>query len=233
MMKWKFQFSLSSLLWLTVCIALLLTSVLMYRRMCDAERRKTEAEAEAAVVRKAAGYLVVGDQKLVHAHQVPTHEPFSWKWRLFLPSGHHFRINVASGDIPQQGMPNIKPLGLSIAARGEIAVTADIHQCKDKNWEMILHYQNEKLDLAKGIDYTYPVQGYEITIPISTSVTEAFRENPGSECSGFGLSGTEVSDPDKTIVLLRNRQMEKTGDKKWTRTKDLVPGIMIWLEEKR
>ena len=232
-MRWKFQFSLSSLLWLTVCLALLLTSILMYRRMCDAERRMTEAEAEAKVVRKAAGYLVVGDRKLVHGHLVPTHEPFSWKWRLFLPSGRHFRIYVASGDIPQQGMPNIKPQGLSIAANREIAVTADICRFEDKNWEMILHYKSEKLDLAKGIYHDYPVPSYEETIPISASVTEAFRDNPGSECSGFGLSGTEVSDPDKIIVLLRHRQMKKTGDKKWSVTKDSVPGIMIWLEEQK
>jgi hypothetical protein len=77
------------------------------------------------------------------------------------------------------------------------------------------------------------VPGYTETIPISASVTEAFRGDTVSECTGFGLSGTEVSDPSKTIVLLRHRQMKKTGDKKWSITKDSVPGIMIWLEEQK
>jgi hypothetical protein len=36
-MHWKFQYSLSSLLWFTLCLALVLSSVLMYRRMAKAE----------------------------------------------------------------------------------------------------------------------------------------------------------------------------------------------------
>ena len=46
---WKFQFSLSSLLWFTICCALLVSSVLMYRRMSKAER-------ENEIMRKWEGY---------------------------------------------------------------------------------------------------------------------------------------------------------------------------------
>ena len=54
---------------------------------------------------------------------------------------------------------------MSIYANGEIAVTADIDQFEDKNWEMILDYKSEKLDLAKGIYYDSEWQSESIQKP--------------------------------------------------------------------
>jgi hypothetical protein len=62
-MRWRFQYSLSSIMWLTLCLALLLSSVLMYRRMEKAER-------ENGILRGRAGYSV-GEEPVVVAYNWP------------------------------------------------------------------------------------------------------------------------------------------------------------------
>jgi hypothetical protein len=62
-MRGRFQYSLSSLLWLTLCFALLLSSVLMYRRMAKAER-------ENDILRGSAGYSV-GEEPVVVSYNWP------------------------------------------------------------------------------------------------------------------------------------------------------------------
>jgi hypothetical protein len=207
----------------------------MYWRMRDAERQKSESETQSAVLRKAAAYLAIRDRKLVHGYQIFSDEPepFSWKGRLFLPPGHHFRMNVVCGDIPPEGMPVIKPHVTNIAPSGEFVVTLHVNQFVDKNWEIFLQFQNEQLDLNKGILRVDPVYSYNIPVPISSSMTEKFRLGHKTEASSFGVASIETAEPDKVIVLLRERHMKKTGNGGWSIAKEPMPGIMIWLEEKK
>jgi hypothetical protein len=225
-MTWKFQFSLGSLLWLTLCLALLLTSVLMYRRM-------VEAEAELPVLRRAAGYLAVGDEKLVYGTIVKTYEPFTWKWRLFLPAGRHFVVKVASGDIPSAEMPNIESHECPIKLEGELAITVDIHQFENKSWSMTLNFKDEKLDFVQGIYYSAKSLDYSATIPISDSVMDQFSQAKTYQSICFGSAGIDSLAPDKAIDLLRARLMTMDSNGGWSPSNDPMPGIMIWLEEKK
>jgi hypothetical protein len=229
-MKWKFQFSLSSLLWLTLCLALLLTSVLMYRRMADAEHRMVQAEAEAALMRKAAGYLVIGDRKLVHGFKIATHEEFRWRWRLFIPSGHDYSIKVASGDLPQEGIPDHAEYDEPMNYVGEIVVCADVEQSKvEDKYVMTLSIWNEKLDLVRG---TYCPEKqrnvFDTSIPISASAIEKLHVGPVEGRIEFGDGGTQTSDPNQPIILLSRILIPQDGD-----ASAPGPGIMIWLEEQK
>jgi hypothetical protein len=49
-MRGRLQYSLSSILWFTLCLALLLSSILMYRRMSKAEAENTRLRFEPAYV---------------------------------------------------------------------------------------------------------------------------------------------------------------------------------------
>jgi hypothetical protein len=226
MMKWKFQFSLSSLLWLTVCLALLLTSILMYRRM-------VRAEAELPVLRRAAGYLAVGDEKLVYGRTVKTYEPNNWKWRLFLPAGHHFVVKVATGIIPQSGIPDIETQECPININGELALTVDIHQFENNAWMMTMNYKDEILDFDRGIYYSAKSLDYSVSIPVSASVMEKFTQARGYQSSCFGSSEIDNIAPDKPIDLLRARLGKMNSNGGWTSSDDPEPGILIWLEEQK
>ena len=240
-MKWKLQFSLSSLLWLTLCFALLVTSILMYRGMVQAERRAAQAQEEAANMQQAAGYLTIGDRKLVHASFAPTKERFTWKWRLFLPPERHFVLKSVVGEIPSQGMPEGEPCEHVLAESGAIAIYAEIRQTEDKNWQLVLSYSDQKLDVNGYYGSTHAVIR---TFPVSSSVMEKLSKvsetytDPNSKGFGFintilGISGTETAEPDKTIILLRERLYRRLGQGRWTDLPEPMPGTMIWLEEKK
>ena len=221
-MKWKFQFSISSLLWLTICFALLLTSILMYRRMA-------KAEAEAEVLRKAAGYLVVGDEKMVHGFKIETHEEFRWKWRLFIPPSHKYSIKVASGDLPQEGIPDHAECDEQMNFVGEMVVSADVEQSNDKDkYMMTLSIWNEKLDLVRGT-YCPEMQQrvFGTSTTISASVIENLRVGRAESRIEFGDCGTQTSDPNQPVILL-SRIIIPQDD-----ASAPGPGIMIWLEEKK
>jgi hypothetical protein len=237
-MKWKLQFSISSLLWLTVCCALLFTSVVMYRRMVVAERqtvlaeqRRMEAESQAALMRKAAGCLVIGDPKLVHGFEVETHEHMAWKWRLFLPSHRRFVLKVATGDLPPQGMPNDEPNETPLGLDGEIAIKATLRKTTWNTWEMILSYSNEKLDLKKGA--YEPSRSSSKSFSVSSSVMEKFEGDCSYDSDRFGGSGTETAGADKPIILLRNRLLKKSATGQTISLAGPMPGIAIWLEKQK
>ncbi|MCC6123580.1 MAG: hypothetical protein IT426_01320 [Pirellulales bacterium] len=236
-MKWKFQFSISSLFWLTLCLALLLTSILMYRRMADAEHRMVQAEAEAALMRKAAGYLVVGHKGVIHGAEVLTSEELFWKWRLYLPPERRFVLKVFSGETPKEGLPAGKSYSHPLLLSGEMWLSVTIRQLKEKEtvWLMTVSYQNQKLD---PVTFTYTTgtgSDCTFTVPISAAVMdELTSETKITRCGfHFGQSGTEIEQYGDPVILLEERMALNVGKGEWTDSPMPMPGIMIWLEEQK
>jgi hypothetical protein len=216
--RWKFQYSLSSLLWFTLCLALVLSSVLMYRRM-------EKAEGENSILRQEAGYLVVGDERLLHAVNIKTYDPQAWRWRFSVPAGRRFEVKAYGGEIPTVGMPKIE--GQAAGTRdvaGEMVLNAALRQDKDGKWELYFTFRPQKLDEIStgGVEY-------HASIPIPKSAVRTSAEaNFASNSEIIGLGGAVSQTMDKPIILLRHRFLRNPPS-----TTNTEPGIMIWLEEKK
>lgn len=197
----------------------------MYRRMAKAER-------EAEVFRQAAGYLVVGDRKLVHGFSVETYDSFTRKWRLYLPDNHRYVLKFVVGNMLPQGKPDGKIEEFPIEGSGEFLVSAEILHSKNDNGRLLLSYQSEKLDLEKGV-YSLEHGHLMTSVPISSEVMKKLETDAPRVISRFGSKGTETSDSDKPIILTRERCMKSLGPKTWTSSDEPMPGFMIWLEEQK
>jgi hypothetical protein len=198
----------------------------MYRRM-------TVAEAELPVLRRAAGYLVVGDDRYVYGKEVKYYEPFTWKWRLYLPTGRHFVVKIASGEIPPDGLPTIKPYEYSVNIEGEMAISANIRPLENNIWQMILDYKDEKLDFAQGIYYSAKSLSCSASAQIDASVMDKITQAKTYQSFVFGSDAVEAREPEKPVVLLRVRSMKNDGNGGWIPSMDSESGLMIWLEEKK
>lgn len=217
-MRWKFQYSLSSILWFTLCAALVLSSVLMYRRMTKAERNEE-------AYRRAAWSLVVGDERLVHGLRCKTDEPYTWRWQLYLPPDHGYRVKVAAGVTPAEGLPATPGEEYSIGTDGELALEAVARRVKDEEWSVTLSYRTHWEDLDEGC-YRREAQA----IGVARLSMKEF-----ADCgwvNSFGDSGIEVGAAGQPVVLLRDRFWERQADGSWKRGGEPSPGFMIWLEEK-
>jgi hypothetical protein len=219
-MRWKFQYSLSSLLWFVFCFALLLTSFLMYRRM-------SKAEQESAILRKDAGYLAVGDENLFYAVSVKTYEPYAWRWRIYVPSGHRLSLKVASGEIAKEGIPAI-PVNSSVLYnnQNEMMLNAALRQDKDNRWLLFLTLGHGKSGVSG--------QSFD-SIPIPDAVAKKNTDGNGAyNIHFFGADGADTQAMDKPIVLLRYRlaKISATGGY-GEETPDPMLGFIIWLEVKK
>lgn len=217
-MRWKFQYSLSSLLWFTLCLALMISSFLMYRRM-------EKAEKENLILRREAGYLTVGDERLVHAVNLKTYDPFAWRWRFFVPPKHGFIVKAWCGDIPATGMPKIEGEVMSAeGVAGEMVLNAVLRQNKAGKWEVYLTFRDQKLD-----DITTGNVERHASIPLPDVSAKIISEKSyGTTSVIFGAEKTDSRSLDQPIVLLRHRFLLNGSG-----MTEPMPGIIIWLEEKK
>jgi hypothetical protein len=89
------QFSLLNLLLLVTLIGLLLLVIQQWR---EVEPLRQEVRR----LRTELGYLVIEDPTKVHAiraQSIEAIEPNTWRWRLYLPPGETYSLNVFSGHI--------------------------------------------------------------------------------------------------------------------------------------
>ena len=188
----------------------------MYRRMSKAER-------ESEILRKDAGYLDVGDEKLFHAAAVKTYDPRAWRWRIFFPSGHPLTLKVASGEIPKEGLPTVSVDSSRLAnKRSEMILNVSLRQDKDDQGFIYLALGDQNSE------------SYD-RFPLSDSVAKQISDGNGCYNSHiFGAAETAIQEADKPIVLLRHRLAKKLPSGGYDgETSDPMPGIMIWLEAEK
>jgi hypothetical protein len=217
------QFSIRSLLLFTLFAALVLTSLLMYRRLSEAER-------ELSKLRREAGYLKIEDESLFHAITVPCDEPLTWKWRIFLPKGSKYRWTLASGDaIPQSGLPKGQFCSMSSdeqipRSKGvEAVVTAVIRKDPEpdnKRWFF-------RVSLRSVDDNANSVA--ETSIP--DDLMRKIIQSHCSETAQIGQLNQETRKPGETIDFLKCRLGEPTSPNSWTISPNPQPGFSVWLEE--
>jgi hypothetical protein len=215
--RWRFQFALRSLMLFVLIFALILTSVLMYRRMSDAER-------ELVKLRKIAGYYKIEDENLLYAVAIESNDLFSWRWRIYLPAGHKYMWHYYSGNIPTKDVPksggSIGDGAIRTTGEEEI-VYLSLRKDLDNHW--VLKLMQESKGAKTSAFFAVPDEVVDLLL--KAKVTH-------SQCIGEGKA--ESHKLDGPIIFLKHRIGEILPNGLSPIPSDNpMPGIMLWLEEVR
>jgi hypothetical protein len=210
----RFQFSLRTLLLFVLIVALAVTSLVMYRRMADAEK-------ELRTLRDMAGYLTIDDEKLFYAIGLETYEPLTWRWRVHLPAGHKYSWRLESGKIPRLGLTQGSGVSTTddfpLRNALEAIVSLSIRKNTDNKWIITSSCQSP--------DYRNSLSG-----SIPDDVMDQVRAANMTETEEIGKGKAISCRLDKPIVFLRYRMGEKQPNGSWKSSQNPTPGVMFWLE---
>jgi hypothetical protein len=215
----KFQFSIRSLLLFTLIVALVITSVLMYLRM-------SEAEQELVKLRTLAGYLKIEDETLFHAIALQCEEPLTWKWRVFLPKGSKYSWHLNSGMIPESGVLGGGASSQETLPRTkgiETIITVSIRkdpEPKKERWSFNLSYRSAEGNEKHSTGTSIPDQ-------VMDQILQAHYTS--GECLGELKAVTRKRG--ETIILLKRRIGEPISSNSWISSSKPQSGFAVWLEE--
>ena len=158
-------------------------------------------------LRDEVGRLTIDDPTKFHAIRVRSDNDYLWKWRVWVPEGREYRINMATQGIPKDGYPQSQGM-ITHDQTGESWIEYRIVKDPNSNsW-------TDKLSTPSG----------SVGSSSQPWVTWGSRVTSGM---GVGYK-TEVSEPNGRVVLARERVSKKakgSGD-----IEDPSAGFMIWLE---
>jgi hypothetical protein len=215
----KFQFSIRSMLLFTLIVALVITSVHMYRRM-------SEVEQELVKLRTLAGYMKIEDETLFQALALQCEEPLTWKWRVFMPKGSKYSWHLNSGDFPESGVLNGGVSSVEQTPRPagvESIITVSIRkdpEPKNKRWDFVLSSRSTEGDKKESM-----------TTSIPDVVMDKILQSGCSETYSVGDLKPETSKRGELIILLKRRIGEQSSPNSWTTSSKPQPGFAVWLNE--
>jgi hypothetical protein len=96
--NWAPRFSLLTVLLLMVLLACGITIFRLWREVGP-------LRVEVRELRNETGRLAIDDPAKPHVVEVRTNDDFTWKWRVWIPEGRAYRIQLATQDIPAKGYP--------------------------------------------------------------------------------------------------------------------------------
>ena len=207
--RWRFQFSLRSLLVFFLFVAMTISSLVMYWRM-------TKAEEESAYLRSIAGHLKIDDDSLFYAIALDSTEPNTWRWRVYIPKHReiiwHMDHCTISSDDQSAGDQGFGEQYWE----GEAEITLSLKKGQNNKFIMVLTYRSP--NSTRIIDE-------------SSIRTEFIKdvEKKMKETERIGSNGAETRKPGEEIVFLKKR-LVSTGTK--ATSKNPEPGITLSLRIK-
>jgi hypothetical protein len=173
--------------------------------------------AEVRRLRNEVGELSIDDRTKVYAIRIPTKEPLSWKWRVWLPDATGGVIHFHFGEVARDGFP-------------------DSHHSSGLG----LHAGEHVIELKVFRD---PVSGKwkascaGTTTTLSEAGTEWFTGKMRMSTSdGVGIETVGMEPGKNTLVLMRHRvALEKDAGgpfspRDFVKDSSPAPGFIIWLE---
>ncbi len=212
--RWRFQFSLCSLMLFVLFFALLLTSIIMYWRL-------SQSEQELVKLRNMAGYLKIDDESLFYAIAIETGESLTWRWRVYLPAGYKYSWHMNSGNIPANDISDNSGGSTSDGApwikETEATVYLSLRKDPENKWLLILTCQSTD---GKS----------SITVSVSDDVMKQILNANMTEGQNIGEGKAVSCKLDKPIIFLKCRIGEKQPNGSWQSSQKPMPGILVWLE---
>ena len=181
-----------------------------------------QSQTENERLRNELGYLTITDPSRIYVCEMPTFEPLSWKWRIYMPPGGR-TLCTATGRITATGFN-----GGSVAKhgpawpvdplQGEYTLTARVERDQHGGWRLAITYPDGRNTLGfTPPDAQWLVDdGYFVSSPRKLHVDIAGAKK---ETQSFAA--------DDTVVLLRLRapDVQKSGSDK------PCDGVMVWFEK--
>lgn len=162
------------------------------------------------------GHLVPADNSKVNIIEVPTADPYSWRWRVFAPPGTQFDGGIATEKIPEEGTPTPSFLGLEIPSEPNgVLVTASVTQDLDDGYVL-------KLDFGNG----------NVLRNRTLQPRRSFVDGSASFATA-GRNGPQICEFNQPIILHRRRLYEQTSSTTRSEPSGNSRGIMFWITPKK
>jgi hypothetical protein len=158
-------------------------------------------------LRDEVGRFSIDDPTKTNVIEVRTTVDFTWKWRVWIPEGRAYRLQMATEDIPKTGYP---------AARGTISL--------DEPGEKWIEYR-----IAPSPNSEHWMD--ELSTPTASvgSSTQPWVKWQRRTGTGEGVGhSTEVFEPGINVLVARYRVSQTAASS--DRIEDPSAGFMIWLE---
>jgi hypothetical protein len=194
--NWRPRISLLSVLLLTTIVALAIVIALFWREVGP-------LRAEARQLRNEVGKLTIDDPTKVAAIQFHRRDDNLWRWRVWIPAGHSYRLRWVEAAIPCTDFPAVADFTRTLSGSGENVVS---YRIDGKGWSTLDAFG----EIVQGKQHNWNWAGGL------------------SEEEGIGDS-TETYDPEEPIVLTRQRDISSFIARP-VNTDDPADGFMIWLE---
>ena len=120
-----------SLRTLLLLMAIFAMGITIWQLRADLEPLRTEVRR----LRDETGQLTIEDSERIHAIQMITDYPLTWKWRVYIPAGRKVRLMHQNHHISKDGLPkaNLNSGRLLIGPK-EFVVTVKIDKQSDGQW---------------------------------------------------------------------------------------------------
>jgi hypothetical protein len=223
----RFRFSLRTFL-----VSLLLLSLIGSNLYVS--WRWNEARHEIERLREELGYLIVDDPTKFHVRAVPTHDPLSWRWRIYVPPGQHW-FHMGIGRIAKTGLEAgsgsaTGPSRPTNSLAGEFTMTARIERDTFGNWQLIVSWPggSSMMSINERDAGWLPKEN-------RGPHTQVRRKFHADVAGGRPMAGSarrremESFPPDEPVVLLRLRAPADLA----TDTGQPCDGVMIWFDKGR
>lgn len=185
-----------------------------------------EARQEIERLREQLGYLKIGDPTKLYVREVPTTEPLSWRWRIYVP--HLASFFMSSSRIPKSGTRTGKTtsIGHPTHARypmpGEYTLEARVERNQKGAWRLAMRVQ--------GIRVNHSIMPPDAGWLASGPYPEVIESTRQTEVQVAGSrQKTESFAADDTVVLLRLR----APTDEHAANHEPCDGVMIWFEKLR
>jgi hypothetical protein len=190
------QFSLLTVLLLTAIAAMALVIALFWHEIGP-------LRTEVRQLRNEVGKLTIDDTAKPAVILVHSNTPFTWKWRIWVPAGHSYRVRWCDAAIPRIGFPTAANGTLALDGPREYVVT---YRIQDDGWSTL----DAAGETVRGNQQNW------VAWPSRSIEGESVDER------------TETYDLGKPIVLIRMRVSNQNGSV--PTMADPADGFMIWIE---
>ena len=206
--QWRLQFSLATLIWMTITAGALLLFGMSYRETLALRE-------EVRKLREEQGVITFPNPECGYARALPTlsTEGYNFfRWRLSLPKGRKFCVRYAESEIPQTGVAQESRRAHGCDG-GEIIVGVS-YILSEKDGEIGISVADDKGEASIGHG------GWKWKSPSGGAI---------EDCAG--KTAIEAFNPNNPFVLLRRRSgTERNKAGHWIAGPSPAVGLMVWVQ---